>query len=164
MSDIFSELIVARRPRPTDALVKVLLILFAVVSAVSGVLIHPLLLIVFLGAVLLCRFLFPRFNVEYEYSYVNGEMDIAEVYSKESRKHKESVSMADVECIAPLNSHHLDEYGDTYAVKDYSSGYPEDHPYVIVRGGEKKEKILVHLDEKMLDDLKWRLPRKVFTD
>lgn len=164
MSDVFSELIVSRRPRPTDALFKALLIALAVAAAAFGVLVHPLFLFVFLGVLLLCRFLFPRFKVEYEYSYVNGSLDIAEIYSKESRKHKETINMEDVECIAPVNSHHLDGFGDTYAVKDYSSGNPEDHPYMIVLGGENKGKVLLHLDDRMLEDLKRRLPRKVFTD
>lgn len=164
MSDTFSELIVARRPRATDALLKSLLIALAVATAAFGVLASPIFLLVFLGVMLLNRFLLPRFKVEYEYTYVNGEIDIAEVYSKEARKHKETVSTEDAECIAPAGSHHLDEYGSTYPVIDYSSGNPEDHPYAVVRGGENKAKILLHLDEKMLEDLKWRLPRKVFTD
>ena len=164
MDDHFSELIVQRKPKPTDLLFKILLILATAVAAFFGLFVHPIFMIVLLLVGITDYFLFPRFNVEYEYTYVNGEIDIAAIYSKSSRKNLAQIDLENVECVAPYGSHHLDSYGITFKEVDYSSGYPEQKPYVIIKGGTNNQKILLHLDETMLEDLKWRLPGKVFRD
>ena len=161
MEDLFTELIVAKKPTAKDALLKALLILALLASAVLGLQIPPFML-VFLGIAIAIYFLWPRFKVEYEYSYVNGEIDIAKIFSKQSRKDLARISLEDVECVAPLGSGELDSYGATFKTVDYSAGDPEYKPYVIVKGGENSQKILVQLDEAMVEDLRRRLPRKVF--
>ncbi len=164
MGDHFSELIVARKPRPTDAIFKVLLIAGTVISALLGLLVSPLCLILLIVFVIADHFLFPRFNVEYEYTYVNGEIDIAAVYSKQSRKNLMQIDAENMECIAPRGSHHLDSYGETFKPVDYSSGYEDQKAYVIVLGGADSKKVILHLDDTMLEDLRWRRPGKVFFD
>ncbi len=162
--ETFSELIVERVPRPLDALLKALLIVALVVSAAATLLLGPVFLVVFIVLAFLTYYLWPRFKVEYEYSYVNGQIDVARVFSKQSRKDVAKIDTNDVECIAPLGSHQLDSYGSTYKEIDYSSGNPEMKTYVLVKGGQNPGRILLHLDDRMLSDLRRRLPRKVFTD
>ena len=164
MEDHFSELIVPRKPRGSDTVKKILLILATVVAAFFGLMISPVFLIALVGVGIADYILFPRFNVEYEYAYVNGEIDVAAIYSKQSRKELASITTENIECIAPLGSHHLDSFGETFKVVDYSSGDSEQKPYVVVKGGAESRKILIHLDESMLEDLRWRLPGKVFRD
>ena len=164
MEDHFSELIVPKKPNPLNMLLKILLIFATVVAAFLGIFASPIFMIVLIGVIIADYFLFPRFNVEYEYTYVNGEIDIAAIYSKSSRKNLAQIDLENVECVAPYGSHHLDSYGITFKEVDYSSGYPEQKPYVIIKGGTNNQKILLHLDETMLEDLKWRLPGKVFRD
>ncbi len=162
MDDFFSELIVERRPRTIDTLLKALMIVVLVISVLSGFLLGPIFMIVFFAVAIATYFIWPRFKVEYEYSYVNGQIDVAKVFSKQSRKDVAKIDTSDVECIAPLGSHELDSYGSTFRTVDYSSGDPDMKTYVIVKGGENSQKILLHLDDRMIEDLKRRLPRKVF--
>ena len=164
MEDHFSEVIVPRKPRPQDAIFKVLLIIATVIAALIGLLISPIFLFVLVGLGLVDYFLFPRFNVEYEYAYVNGEIDVAAIYSKQSRKELASITLENVECIAPVASHHLDSYGITFKTVDYSSGKPDAKPYAIIKGGTDSKKYLLELSDSMLEDLRWRLPGKVFRE
>lgn len=164
MGDVFTELVVSKKQGAKEKVGKGVLIFVTVLMALGGIIIHPLLLTVFIGLAIADYFLFPRFNVEYEYSYVNGALDIAAIYSKSSRKELTSVNLEEAECIAPYSSHHLDSYGITYKTEDYSAGDPNQPPYAAVVGGQDGRKILLQLDEKMLDDLRYRLPGKVFTD
>ncbi len=161
MSDIFTELVVERKVQPSDNLIKAALVLLAVLTAFAGIFISPVLLIGFVVSIILIYFIFPRLKIEYEYSYVNGELDIAAVYSKQSRKELASLHLTEAECIAPLGSHSLDSYGVTYKVVDYSAKDPDNRPYVFV---EKGRKVYLQLDDTMLQDLRYRMPMKVHLD
>ena len=164
MDDLFSEMIVERKPRAQDGILKALLIAATVIMAAAGILLGPVFMIGFLVLAIVTYFMWPRFRVEYEYSYVNGQLDIARIFSKQSRKDVAKIDVTKCECVAPLGSHQLDSYGSTYKVIDYSSGDPQMKTWVIVSGGENSCKYLVHMDERMFDDLKRRMPRKVFGD
>ena len=164
MEDHFSELIIPRKKRGSDTLIKALLIAATVVAAFFGLLVSPIFLIALVALGVADYFLFPRFNVEYEYSYVNGEIDVAAVYSKQSRKELASITLENVECIAPAGSHRLDGFGSTFKTIDYSSGDPDAKPYVLVKGGTENCRYLLQLDDNMIEDLRWRLPGKFFRD
>lgn len=164
MSDAFIEHMVPVTPKLSDKLKKAGLIALTVLLVLAGVFVNGLLLIGAAAAVIACFVLFPRFNKEYEYSYVNGDIDISVIYSKESRRALDEMNLEQIECIAPLGSHHLDSYGDTFRTADYSSGDRSDPVYVAVQGGSDKKKFLLCLSEEILDDLRYRAPRKVFRD
>jgi hypothetical protein len=89
---------------------------------------------------------------------------VAAIYSKQSRKNLETITLENVECVAPSNSHRLDSFGVTFKVVDYSSGDPSHRTFTIVKGGSDSRKYILELDDRMLEDLKWRLPGKVFLD
>lgn len=166
MGDTFCELIVPGKASPADSLKPALLLTGTAAAAVLGLFVHSgamILLLAFLIAdVILLPKLILRKHVEYEYTYVNGSIDIAAVYSKQDRKELLSVDLEKAECVAPRGSAHLGEYGETYREADYSAGDGTNPPYVIVLGGEDKKKILLQLNQEMIDDLRARMPRKVF--
>lgn len=163
MGDSFSELIVAKRQSFGARFLQMLIKAMTIASLVFMFLtFSAIFLIAFFVCFLLWYFLVPRLSVEYEYSYVNGELDIAAIYSKKSRKHLATLELTQAECIAPLGSDALSGYGDTYKVVDYSSRNPnaDVKTYVMIKP-DTREKILLHLDGTMLDDLRYRMPRKV---
>ncbi len=164
MGDVFTELVVERKPQATDSLMKAALIAGAVLFAFAGLFFSPVCMAGVLLMFGIMYFVFPRLQVEYEYSYVNGVVDIAAVYSKQSRKELTEVNLTEAACVAPLHSHHLDSYGETYRVVDYSAKDASKKPYVAVEGGEKSRKVLLQLDDVMINDLKYRIPRTFFTD
>ena len=76
MGDVFIEVLVKRNRKATDTLMKTLLIAFVVVLFAGGILFIPLLLPLGLIVGLVeWFFILPRFDVEYEYSFVNGESE-----------------------------------------------------------------------------------------
>ena len=97
MNDALCEHIVARKSKPMDFIIRVLIIVVIVAIAIGGM---P-----FLGffafalaailALLAYYFAFPLLNVEYEYSLLNHDLDIDAIYSKEKRKSKINLDIID---------------------------------------------------------------------
>ena len=90
MNDALYEQIVARRPKPYDMAVRILVILVIVAVAIFGM---PLIgffsfFIAVIIAMIAYYFIFPRLNVEYEYSLLNHDMQIDVIYNKAKRKSK----------------------------------------------------------------------------
>ena len=87
MNDALCEHIVARKSKPMDFVIRILIIVVIVAIAIGGM---P-----FLGffafalaavlALLAYYFAFPLLNVEYEYSLLNHDLEIDAIYSKEKR-------------------------------------------------------------------------------
>ena len=165
MSDLYSELLVARKPKSSERAARIAMIIVTAGLVAAGIMFSPYFLIGALAMAIADYIIFPRFNVEYEYQYMNGEIDIDEIFSKAKRKKVTSLNLANVECVAPYGSHHLDSYGVGYSVTDYSSMDSQNPPYVLVKvDGTDRRKIYLQLDDSMLNDIKMRLPRKVFTE
>lgn len=110
-------------------------------------------------------YLYPRLNVEYEYVFVDGQLDFDRIAGKAKRKTLLRIDFEQVEIMAPISSHALDAY--TYVKceeKNFASGDKESKPYVIVANADnKKYKILFEPSEKMLSMIKQKSPRKVET-
>ena len=112
MNDALCEHIVARKSKPMDFVIRILIIVVIVAIAIGGM---P-----FLGffafalaavlALLAYYFAFPLLNVEYEYSLLNHDLEIDAIYSKEKRKSKINLDIQNAEIIAPKGSHRLDSY------------------------------------------------------
>jgi hypothetical protein len=164
MGDVYEELLVKRNATAWQKFQKPLIYGLTGLFVIAGILISPLLLIVGIVLVFVCYFYVPRLDLEYEYSYANGEMDIDAVFSKQSRKHKDSLSLIDIECIAPLGSHHLDAFQHDYTVLDYSANDPARKPYVFVRPNDRKLIYLQLEDDDMKRDIKMRKMRQFFED
>ena len=108
-------------------------------------------------------FLFPKLNIEYEYVFVDGQLDFDRITGKSKRKTILRIDMEQVEIVAPAGSHALDGY--TYAQnekKDFSSGDKNVKPYIIIASKEeKKYQIAFEPSEKMLSMMKQKNPRKI---
>lgn len=167
MSDLYSEELVEKQMTTADTLKKGGLIALLVLSILAGILMHPIILI--LAAVLgvVCYIFIPRFNLEYEYIYVNGELDIDKVFSKSKRKKGSAFDLGKMEIMAPADSHRLDSYKNNQAIKkvDYSSGRPEAKTYTFVYPSEKEMRLVsFEPNEAMLKDIRQKYPRKLFLD
>ena len=75
MNDALYELIVARKPKPYDLVIRILVILLIIAVAIGGM---PFIgmtsfLLAVLIAILADYFIFPRLSVEYEYTLLNHD-------------------------------------------------------------------------------------------
>lgn len=108
-------------------------------------------------------FMFPMLNVEYEYVFVDGQIDFDRIIAKSKRKTKLRIDMEQVEIVAQVGSHALDTYTHVQSeVKDFSSGNIDSKPYVIMANvDQKKYKIIFEPSEQMLSMMKQKSPRKI---
>jgi len=106
----------------------------------------------------------PSSHLAYEYIFVDGQIDFDRILGGAKRKTMKRSDLAEIEIVAPENSHRLDPYQNLPLV-DYSSGYSGDRHFIAVSVGEdKKERIRFTPDEKMLSMMQYKAPSKVVTD
>lgn len=118
-----------------------------------------------IGAILIVVLfmLFPRLSIEYEYVFVDGQIDFDRISGKARRKTLFRIDMEQVEIVAQEGSHALDGY--TYVKcerKDFSSGSRDNKPYIIIANKDnKKYRIAFEPNENMLNMMKQKSPRKI---
>ena len=152
MNDAMYEQIVARKPRPYDLLIRILIVLLIVAIIFFGM---PLIGMIALLPALVVGFLayyiiFPRLNVEYEYSILNHDIQI------------DAIQQAEI--IAPAKSPRLQSYHaeKTY---DFTSGEAAAKVYAIMISLEQKNScVLIEPDDKMLDHMKQWMGMKLYQD
>lgn len=155
MNDALYEQLVTRKQQPREIAIRILSILLVAAVAVLG---FPFLgLFSFFVAILLAlavyHLVFPRLNVEYEYTLLNHDMQIDIIYNREKRKPKLNIDIQSAEIIAPLGSPKLSSYkpDQTY---DFSDG-SKDRVYAIMMPlNQKNVCILFSPDSTMLAHMK----------
>lgn len=161
MSDFYTEQLIKKRTDGKDIAMKVLLIVLTVISFFVAFLM-PFLMLLPILFIVLDVFLFRRMDVEYEYIYINGDLDIDKVMHKERRKHMFSVNVNDMELLAPEGSFQLQSYRNG-RVYDYSSGNPSSpNRFVLVfsRSGERG-KVIFEPNSDLVEGFFMMAPRKV---
>ena len=149
MGDFYTEQLVKRQKASSTTLIKAILIILTVLSVVLIFMI-PFGIIGPVIMIALDVFLFRSMDVEYEYLFVNGSLDMF------------SMEMTDLEMMAPSGSPELRPYQGLKGT-DYSSGMPGADTYelIVVNNGEKK-KIIFEPNKAVCEGLKMLAPRKVF--
>lgn len=163
MSDMYREIMVKPDTPAGKKFLKGFFPVMTGICVVVGVVLWPV-LIGALAFLLLTIFVGSKMEVEYEYLYVNGELDIDAIYSKQKRKRICSYDMEHLEVLAPEKSHALDSYMNRQGAKfdDYSSKKAPQNTYVLVFNEEKGQKIIkVELDDAIITDIRRIAPRKV---
>ena len=88
MNDALYEQLVTRKSRPMDLVIRILCIAALVVVLCGGMLFIGSLavLVTILLGVLIYYFVFPKLDVEYEYTLLNHDLEIDAIYSKSKRR------------------------------------------------------------------------------
>ncbi len=163
MSESYVELLVKKKKTPKDSILKGLMIAGIVILVLIGLVI-PLVLIAAIALGVLAYFKMPGLDLEFEYLYVNGELDIDKIMSKVKRKRVGSFDISKAEMVAPVKSHELDYYRQSKDMKvvDCSSGEDHANVYGMVIKDEKGMKlVLFEPNQEILDDMRRIAPRKV---
>lgn len=164
MAETYVELMIKRTTPAKDkflfGLVAFLLGASAITFLLFGILLALIGIVIFGVLTYIVRM---RTNLEYEYLYVDRELQIDKIMSMSRRKKLERINLDTLEVLAPVGSHHLDEFKNrTDKIKDYSSGEPDAQPYMIIYEG--KHRTLIEPNEAMLKAIRNIAPRKVFMD
>lgn len=166
MNDALYEQLVARKSSPKDNMIRIGIIVFT-----ASVLIIATSLIGFLGvmlAVILAfldyYFIFPKLNVEYEYTLLNHDLQIDTIYNQAKRKKQISFDIQHAEIIAPNDSRHLNSKRADKTL-DFSSHRSTAKKYSIFIPLEQKNMcIIIEPDDKMLTHMKSWMGSKFFID
>ena len=107
-----------------------------------------------------------RFHIEYEYLILNGDIDIAKIINKSSRKNLSSIRAEDIQYMASMKDDHAKNDLDIkkqLKIHDYTEMDPakKEEYYVIFENCNGKEAAyILDLDEKSLDIMKEALKQK----
>lgn len=160
MDDFYTEQLIKKQTSSKDTLKKVGLIAVTVLSVfiafmIPAGIILPVVLIVI--DVLVIRSL----NVEYEYAFVNGDLDIDKIMNKARRKRVFSVDVEQMELLAPVGAVELMPYKKVKTY-DYTSGNKNAKVYALVSSdkGEVRQ-ILFEPNETIVEGFFVKAPRKV---
>lgn len=165
MNDGYEEILVKRQKTPKDTLLKACVIGVTAILIAAGIfLFNPILLVLGMAAGLLSYYLvLPNFDLEYEYLYVGGDIDIDKIMAKRKRKRVASYSKDNLEIMAPTGSDHLSSYVKGAKVKDYTSADPAAKTWTLVYSLEKApEAVCLELTSEIAQDMRRYAPRKVF--
>ena len=138
---------------------------FAILSLAGIVMLNPFLFLtptIVLAA--LYYFVHKYGEQEFEYTYIEGEIDFDRISGKSRRKSIAKIDMEDLLLIAPEGSHELDSYltNPSAVKKDCTSGYPDRKHYCLVyKNGNEIGIIAFEPDENFLSIIRQKNMRKV---
>ncbi len=166
--DKFMEKIVAKRKTIADyviiALVIVVIMLALFIFLTTNIRIGmgiDLLLVV--GLIYLGYIIITSRNVEYEYIVTNGDLDIDRIVAKRKRKRIFSASSKEFDVIAPVNSSSFTQLDQTIKnrIDASSSINSPDAYYFTLNYNNNKTLVIFEPDDRMLNNFKFYIPRKV---
>jgi len=166
--DVFNEQLIKVKKSFLKAFSQVLLIFLAIVISPFtfvipnfGQIITPL---IWFGVYYVMRF----YNVEYEYSLTNGELDIDKIYSQRKRVHVLSVKCKQFEIVAPINTttfkNRLEDKNIDKKIDVSSRGNPDKSYFAIFREENQRILLIFEPTEKMLNSIKLYIPRRVVNE
>lgn len=166
MNDALYEQLVARRPKPYDMPVRILVIVLILAIAVLGMPFIGLLsfMIAVIVAFLAYYFIFPKLNVEYEYILLNHDLQIDAIYNQAKRKSMQNFDIQTAEIIAPKGSPRLNSHNPE-KIYDYSSGKTDAKIYAVMLPlNQKNVCIYIEPDTQMLEHMKQWMGMKLHQD
>ncbi len=161
---------VSRRPKPMSGVLKKIITGFAVLFVALGVMVHQgFMLPGFLLAAL--YFLFDILSRrDYEYTLEDNLFSVDVILGRRYRREAHRIRLSDIETVAPsrhpaVARYRRDAGGEKLPKYDYTS-YDDDTPYYTMIAGEKREKIklLLDLNDQMLQAMKRQYPEKIFSE
>ena len=164
MSDLYSEWIVKKKSPSWAFAAKVgLIILSAALILLSLSVILWFLLIPGVALAYLTYRLSLNWDLEYEYTFVNGELDVDKIMAKTRRKRCAVFTMEQTELIAPEGAQQLEQFRNmSCRTMDFSSGIADHKKYIMYTScNNEMVRAVLEPSERMLNDMWNASPRKV---
>lgn len=163
MNETYYEIMVAKKTSPLLKFAQILTAVLAGIFALSMFLgmIWGILLAVVFGVA--SYFLSLHSVVEFEYLYIDKELQIDRILARSKRKRMETLDLNELVVLAPLRSHEVDRYRNQNVKRaDYSSGEEanEQNKYLLVVDNKQ---VIFEPTEELVKTIHMFAPRKVFT-
>ncbi len=161
----FIEVMVGSKASTATKILKYVLYCLTALSLVGFLFLGMLSLLLAIIFGVAAYFVGIRSAVEYEYSYMDKELDVDVIYSRQKRKHLDTFDLSKMEVLAPVSSYHLDEFKNrTYKVCDYSSKKESNRSKQYVLYYSDGKKLIFEPTQEMISAITYIAPRKVFKD
>lgn len=164
MNDTYVEVLVNRKTSPLLGIGRTVLYALAVIFFLLAFVGTALFFIPAIAFALIAYFVIPMFDLEFEYLYIDKEISIDKIMSKEKRKHVLTVDLNKMETMAVASSHELDQYRSrNLKIYDFTSRTDDARVYTIAYESGREGTVLVNIEpnEEMLSAIKTVFPRKV---
>ncbi len=114
------------------------------------------------GGIALIVFFSKEKNVEYEYTITNGSVEVSAIYAASRRALKKQFDASQINYICPSDSNRIS--GEKFAKKyNYTSKQADAKSVaVIIENNDKKELVLLELNERCIEHMKRFLHHKVY--
>lgn len=146
-------------------LADVTLIYIAVLVALiaPGFLVIAFLVLVAMGVA--TYFVFRNTNLEYEYSYFEGEMRVDRIMGRAARKICHTFQFSKMDYMAPADSPRLYNARDRKCY-NYTTGRSEDPSYAVLLYDEQNTPVVLKFtpNEELLAQIRKSFPRKIYDD
>lgn len=166
MRDTYSEDLVKGKSGLVNNIMFSLSILLILVGISSTLFMPGIGISVVILAIVMLMFSVSKRNVEFEYIITNGDVEIAAIYNKSTRKNKYSFLLDEINYIAKYNSPRIDgeiSQGKIKTTHNFTDGNIDDNTYgFVVEKSGIKELVVLHLSEKSTDIFKTSAKNKFY--
>lgn len=160
MSDFYTEQLIKRKASAKDTMIKAALTVLSALSVLAAFL-FPVGILVAAVVIVITVLMFHRLRVEYEYLFVNGDLDIDKIMNESKRKRVFSTNIESMELLVPVGAGELMQF-QRAKVFDYTSNTGSDQVYaLIVADGGMQKKILFEPNADIVEGFFMLAPRKV---
>jgi len=164
MNSIYKEQIVKRQNNSVDKLKKVGVVIIGIIlTAVGTMFFQQFGVFIALGIVYGIYYMFQRFDVEYEYVFTNGDLDIDKIFAKAKRKKGLAINVKQFEIMAAVKDKQYERQVERAdKVLDFSKGQVLDSTYVAIFSKDgKRTKLIFDPNEVLLESIKQYIPNKL---
>lgn len=150
--DNFYEQLVTTRETPKYILARLGMIISAIVAGFYLMIIKWILVLVF-GTIAIASYFIKKMSYkEYEYIFVNGDIDVDVIYDQNKRKRVFSFNAKDMELLAPADSDEIKSLSGSprKVLKFYPSTSKERIYLAVIRKGGNRFKLLFVPNEKFI--------------
>jgi hypothetical protein len=167
LGEVFKEQLVKRASNSKDTAKRIGIIVLAVLILFICTIIpviQSFLMFIVVGVAFGAFFLMSLLNVEYEYAFTNGELDIDIIYNRSRRKRAFSGIVKDFEVMAHVDDKaYAGDFHNVTEIKDFSSGVVNVNTYAFLSTYKgKRLKIIIEPNDMMLKAFSTVLtPRKL---
>ncbi len=150
-------------PRKNAPILKVLKIASAVLTLVCLAL-TPVNLIALAGVVVFALLFWQlslRVDIEYQYIYLDGDLQIDKVIGNARRKHIATVKVGEILLIAPQNAPVLHNHRDCPTVDVCANDKAKPPVVMVCRTNDTNKKFLLQMNDALLEILKRQIPSKL---
>lgn len=153
MEEVFVELIVKRKTGIKELLLRALSVMVVVFAFLLTLQLGMLgiTITILLGYVAYLAWTYT--SIEYEYSFLNGELTIDKIMGQRKRKSVDSFDIKQADIIAPTHSDEIiRSVGSVSKTLDYSSGYRSNKSYsIIINNGNGNIQVIFDPDDRIIE-------------